>query len=134
MRALLIPAALVMMAAVPVDTGIRQAMEASAAGWNANDMDRFMAVYTDDAQFVTPGAVLRGKPAIIAHYRKSFSAGGNLRGKLSFEFLATRPIDATHQMLFARWTLTGETVETGMTTLLFEKRAGAWKIAADHSS
>lgn len=134
MRGLMIPAAMMLVAAAPAETGIRQAMEASAAGWNANDLDRFMAVYADDATFVTPKGLLRGKAVIAAHYARSFAPGGNARGRLTFAFLAFRPIDATHQLLVARWTLTGAKVETGMTTLLFERRAGMWRIVADHSS
>lgn len=57
------------------------------------------------------------------------------RGQLSFAPAELRGIDPTHALLVARWTLTGATsTETGMTTLLFERRGDAWKIVADHSS
>ncbi|SFP62965.1 YybH family protein [Sphingomonas rubra] len=109
-------------------------MAASAAGWNAGDLTAFMAVYADDALFVTAKGVVRGKAAIAARYAPSFAKSGNTRGRLSFEPLVERTIDATHRLLVARWTLTGAKVESGMTTLLFERRGGAWKIIADHSS
>ncbi len=144
MRNLMLPLALVTIAAaapgqVPArtaaETAIRQAMEASAAGWNAGDLPRFMDVYGDDAVFVTPKGLLRGKAAISAKYRPSFRGIGNARGALSFVFLEMRGIDPAHAVLFARWTLTGpSTTESGMTTLVFERRGGAWKIIADHSS
>ena len=119
----------------PASVAIREAMAASAAGWNAGDLARFAAVYADDALFVTPKGILRGKSAISARYAPSFSAGGNSRGRLSFAFLEMRGIDPTHAVLIARWTLTGATSsETGMTTLVFERRDGAWKIITDHSS
>ena len=122
-------------AQTPASVAIRHAMEASAAGWNAGDLARFVAIYVDDALFVTPKGVLRGKSAISARYAPSFSAGGNSRGRLSFAFLEMRGIDPTHAVLIARWTLTGATSsETGMTTLVFERRDGAWKIITDHSS
>ncbi len=126
-------------AAIPAETAIRQTMAASAAGWNAGDLARFMTVYADDAVFVTPKGLLRGKRAIADKYRPSFRPGtmgaGNSRGTLSFAFLEMRGIDPAHAMLIARWTLTGSsTVETGMTSLVFERRGGAWKIIADHSS
>lgn len=120
---------------VPASVAIRQAMEASAAGWNAGDLARFMAIYADDAVFVTPKGLLRGKTAIAAKYQPSFAGGGNSRGSLGFTFLEMRGIDPAHAMLFARWTLKGaNSSETGMTTLVFERRDGAWKIVADHSS
>ncbi len=141
MRALIVPFALMATAApaaptqVPAETAIRQMMAASAAGWNAGDLARFMAVYADDAVFVTPKGLLRGKAAIAAKYRPSFRGVDNARGALSFAFLEMRGIDPRHAMLFARWTLTGpSTTESGMTTLVFERRGTAWQIIADHSS
>ncbi len=148
MRALLVPIAMMMVAVpataapvapapaqVPAETAIRQAMEASATAWNAGDLARFMAVYADDAVFVTPKGLLRGKEAIATKYRPSFRGVGNARGALTFAFLEMRRIDPRHAMLFARWTLTGpSTTESGMTTLVFERRGTAWQIIADHSS
>lgn len=86
----------------PVSQAIRQAMEASAAGWNAGNLDRFMAIYADDAVFVTPKGLLRGKTAIAAKYRPSFGEQGNARGSLGFAFLELRGIDPAHAVLFAR--------------------------------
>ncbi len=139
MRNMMLPIAALTVAAAPGPTAaeiaIRQAMETSAAGWNASDLARFMDVYADDAVFVTPKGLLRGKLAIADKYRPSFRGAGNARGTLSFAFLEMRGIDPAHAMLFARWTLSGpSTTETGMTTLVFERRGNAWRIVADHSS
>ena len=117
---------------------IAAAMAASAAGWNAGSLDRFMGVYADDAVMVTSNGLLRGKPEIAARYRPSFAGGRNARGALSFRMLAYRTIGSLHQLLVARWTLTpadpAARPETGMTTLLFERRREGWKIISDHSS
>lgn len=117
---------------------VQAAMTASAAGWNAGDLDRFVAIYAKDAVFVTPKGLLRGKDEIAAHYRPSFAGGGNIRGTLTFQMLAFRTISNVHQLLFARWTLTprdpAAKVETGMTTLVFERQPAGWKIISDHSS
>ena len=87
---------------------------------------------------MTPKGLLRGKAEIADHYRPSFAAGGNKRGKLSFQMLAYRTISNVHQLLFAKWILTpdaaGAKAETGMTTLLFERRKAGWQIISDHSS
>ncbi|MBD8547423.1 YybH family protein [Sphingomonas sp. CFBP 8760] len=115
-------------------TTIAAAMAASAAGWNAGDLDRFMAVYADDAVYVTARGVVRGKAAIAARYAPGFTGGGNTRGKLSFAMLVKRPIDATHRVLIARWTLTGKETQSGYTTLVFARRDGHWRIVTDHSS
>jgi len=123
-----------MMAAAVAHGPLAGAMAASAAGWNAGRLDAFMAVYADDAVYVTGQGVVRGKAAIAARYAPSFRGGGNARGKLSFETIVDRPLGPDRRLLIARWTLTGKKVETGLTSLVFERRAGAWKIVADHSS
>lgn len=116
---------------------IAAAMADSAAGWNTGDLARFVAVYADDATYVTTKGLVTGKPAIADRYRPSFAKGGNTRGTLSFRMLGHRTISNVHQLLFARWTLTpadNGKVDQGMTTLLFERRKTGWKIIADHSS
>lgn len=117
---------------------IEETMAASAAGWNAGDLDRFMSVYAPDAIYAAGGKLTRGKPAIAALYQKSFATGGNTRGKLTFQPMAWRTISNVHHLLVARWTLTPAAgagkVETGLTTLLFERRKEGWRIISDHSS
>lgn len=110
------------------------AMAASAAGWNAGDLSAFMAVYADDAIYVTTKGVVRGKAAIAARYASTFREGGNSRGRLGFQTLATRELGPERRLMIARWTLTGAKVETGLTTLVFERRGTRWMIVADHSS
>lgn len=131
--------ALALVAAAPALTGaqgqVMAAMAASAAGWNAGSLDRFVAVYADDATFVTKDGVLRGKTAIADRYRASFANGGNTRGALSFEPVAFRTLGPAQQLLVARWKLTGGAKDDGgMTTLLWERRPAGWRIVADHSS
>lgn len=135
----MIAAAVMLVAAAPAASAqaeVMAAMEASGAGWNANDLDRFMAVYANDAIMVTSKGLLSGKAAIADKYRPSFAAGGNTRGKLRFEGLAYRTLSKVHALLFARWILTtadGKT-ESGYTTLTFERRPEGWRIISDHSS
>lgn len=125
-------------AAAAAQVGVAAAMADSAAGWNAGDLDRFVAVYASDATFVTEKGLVRGRPAIADRYRASFAGGANTRGELSFETLGSRIISRVHLLLWARWTLTptdtAAKVETGMTTLLFERRPEGWRIISDHSS
>ena len=116
---------------------ILAAMTDSAAGWNAGGLDRFMAVYADDAVYVTGKGLVHGKAAIADRYRKSFVGTGNARGRLTFVEPVFRAIDPRHELMWARWVLTpvgGANGETGMTTLLFERRAEGWRIISDHSS
>lgn len=131
----IVAAALLAAAPLTLRAAITAAMADSAAGWNAGNLDRFMAAYADDAVYVTTKGLVRGKAAIADRYRPSFSNGGNARGRLSFRMLGDRRIDAAHHILFAQWILTGGVETTsGMTTLVFERHGGNWRIVADHSS
>lgn len=124
-------------AAATPQAAIEAAMADSAAAWNAGDLARFMAVYAPDAVYVAGDEVARGREAISARYAKSFTIGGNRRGRLSFQPVAWRTLSAVHMLHVARWTLTptdGAKPRTGMTTLLFERRKEGWRIIADHSS
>ncbi|WP_347090970.1 YybH family protein [Sphingomonas parapaucimobilis] len=118
----------------PAEAAIRTAMLDSAQGWSMGDLDRFMAIYAPDAVFVGSKGLIQGKPAIADSYRKSFAGGANSRGQLRFDFLHLKRI-GDRRILFARWNLSGGAkAESGMTTLIFERRADGWKIISDHSS
>ncbi|KTT70880.1 YybH family protein [Sphingomonas endophytica] len=136
MLTLLVSAAAVAAAAPGPHVAISAAMQDSAAGWNAGDLKRFTAIYAPDALYVAGDEVARGKDAISARYAKSFANGGNTRGRLTFQPLAWRPLSAVHVLHVARWTLTptGGKPQTGLTSLLFERRKDGWKIISDHSS
>jgi uncharacterized protein (TIGR02246 family) len=117
---------------------VEQAVADSAAGWNAGDVDRFMAVYSaaPETSFVVKDGLLRGKPAMIARYRERYDfTDPAKRGTLSFTTLDFRSLGPSHALLIARYLLTypdGRTA-SGPTTLVFARERGAWHIIADHS-
>jgi len=118
---------------------VERAITDSAAGWNAGDMARFMAIYSDTPQtsFVVKDGLIRGKPAMIARYRERYDfADPTKRGTLTFTTLDFRQLDPTHALYIARYLLTypGGTTASGPTTLIFAKEHGGWRIIADHSS
>jgi uncharacterized protein (TIGR02246 family) len=132
-------AAFALAAAAPAsdEASVYAALEASAAGWNAGSLERFMQVYADDATYVTEsGGIVHGRAKIAANYAPSFTGGGNSRGRLSFQRLSYRQLSRDHAVLTARWTLTPPSgrVETGLTTVVFARQSGGWKIVADHSA
>lgn len=133
---MLVAAAAVIPSPTAPQREIAAAMDRSAAGWNAGALDRFVAIYADDAVYVGRDGLTSGKAAIAARYAKSFNVGGNERGRLSFQTLGWRHISATHELMYARWMLSRSdgSGEQGMTTLLFERRAQGWRIISDHSS
>jgi len=132
------PVAVIAITAPATDeAAVMAALWASAAGWNAGSLERFMSVYAEDATFVTEsGRIARGRAQIAANYAASFIGGTNSRGKLSFEKLNYRQLGPEHAVLTARWTLTPAKgkAETGLTTVVFARTASGWKIVSDHSA
>lgn len=126
-------------AASAEQVAVEAAMADSAAGWNAGDLARFMAIYseTPHTSFVTREGVLRGKAVMSERYRTRYDfANAAKRGVLTFETLDFRLLGETRALYIARYTLTyadGKT-QSGPTSLVFAKEAGSWKIIADHSS
>jgi uncharacterized protein (TIGR02246 family) len=146
-------AALALLLAVPAvaqtapdaRAAVEAGMKDSADGWNRGDVDRFLAIYSDDpgTSFTGSKAVERGKTNIRARYLVSYPEQvGGMRSAaptvLSFTFEDFRMIGADHALLIARWKLVTyadeKSEQTGMTSLLFRHEAGGWKIVADHSS
>jgi ketosteroid isomerase-like protein len=124
---------------------IMKAMEDSAEGWNRGDIDRFLAIYSDDpaTSFTGSDGIARGKKGIRARYLVSYPEqfGINRAARpmdLSFTFEDFRMIGTDHALLIARWKVVTHGEEkgqkTGMTSLLFRREPGGWKIVADHSS
>jgi ketosteroid isomerase-like protein len=122
-----------------VQQTIEGAMTESAAGWNAGDVERFMAIYsaTPQTSFVVKDGLIRGKPAMIARYRERYDFSDPAkRGKLTFKTLDFRQLDASHVLYIGRYLLTypdGKTA-SGPTTLIFARERDGWRIIADHSS
>src|SRR3569833_3517956 len=88
---------------------IEQAMARSAAGWNAGDVARFMAIYSagPETSFIVKDGIIRGKPAMIARYRQKYDfADPAKRGPLTFSTLDFRQLGPDHALYIARYLLT----------------------------
>lgn len=124
---------------------IEARMKDSAEGWNRGDVDRFLAIYSDDpaTSFTGSDGIARGKAGIRARYLVSYhdqfaGMASAVPTKLSFTFEDFRMLGADYALLIARWKLVKFSDEagakSGMTSLLFHREPGGWKIVADHSS
>ena len=140
------PAAEATTAAAPADAAaIKPALEAamadSVAGWNEGDVAKFMALYSDDPQasFIGSGGLQRGKAAMTETYRKAYDFDDIAkRGTLAIETLDVRPLGPDHALFIGRFTLTyadtSKEPATGLTSLVFAREDGGWKVISDHSS
>lgn len=132
-------------AAAPLhgDAAVRSAIEAvldaSAAGWNAGDLGRFMACYQDapTTSYVSGTRFAQGFPAIRGMYGERFAGGRAAMGELALEILDLRMLDARRAYVVGRFHLHRDAAAggdvSGLTTLLFDRTPAGWRIIADHS-
>ena len=123
-------------------------LQTQAAAWSRGDLETFCAVYTDDAAFVSPSGLTRGRDEVLARYRKRYSSP-ELMGTLTLEPIEVREAwgtevtalgDAmpsrTHGVsVVARWTIrkADGSEATGLTLLVLHRIGGAWRIVQDAS-
>jgi beta-aspartyl-peptidase (threonine type) len=131
----------------PSTTGEVQAeitgmLQASAASWNAGDLDGFLDDYWNSDELTFSGAtgVTRGWDDVRQRYLRSYWAPGVSRDSLRFEDTEVLPLGSDHALALGRYVLfrpgqDGETVSgTGYFSLVLLRTAEGWKIIHDHTS
>jgi len=116
--------------------GIVAALDRSAAGWNAGNLDQFMAVYLDSPRttYATHTKYLHGLAAIRAVYADRFVKGAP-RDSLKLVDISVDSIGATLASVMGFYELRhgDSTTARGPTSLLMQRVAGTWYIVHDHS-
>jgi ketosteroid isomerase-like protein len=138
-------------AATPTLQGVEAMLNASAASWNAGDLDGFVDDYSDDPTlaFVGASGVTRGIAEVRARYESGYWSSGAPLDSLRFEDLEVRPLGERHALALGRYVLhrpaegaenesgpAGETTitSTGWFSLVLGLEDGSWRILHDHSS
>jgi uncharacterized protein (TIGR02246 family) len=109
------------------------AIEAQRDAWNRGDLDAFCVVYADDATFLSPNGVTKGRAEVLARYKKRYP-DKKAMGTLSFEYVDLRS-DKTHASVAAKWKLTydDKPEASGHTLIVWEKRGDKWTLTQDAS-
>lgn len=124
-------------------------LDQQAAAWTRGDLDAFCSVYADDATFVSPSGITRGRAEILERYRRRYADRAAM-GTLQLEVLETRTARGTEISLLgdarpsrvhgaavvARWSLSFPDREpaTGSTLIVLRRAAdGTWLIVQDAS-
>lgn len=133
MLALTLTAALLAADAGTPATAIEARLLAQAEAWNKGDLIAFCAVYVDDAIFVSPKGVTRGRAQVLERYQKRYPTKDAM-GTLGFAFEDVR-VDGPAASVVAKWTLSypGKPAATGHTLLSMRLVRGHWMIVHDAS-
>ncbi len=109
-------------------------LDRQVQAWNRGDLEGFVSVYAEDAAFVSPTGLTRGRQAVLDRYRKRYPDKAAM-GRLSLEIVETRLADAHAASLVARWTLAypDKPTAAGLTLLVLHARGGTWLIVQDAS-
>jgi len=116
--------------------------------WNRGDIEAFTSVYADDAVFVSPTGMVRGRQAVLDRYKTRYP-GKAAMGTLRLDLDDIRPIwgmeitpgdDAVPGRIHGasaagRWTLSYPDKEaaSGRTALVFSRAGNRWTIVQDAS-
>ena len=118
---------------------VYDAIDAQVAAWNRGDLDGFCALYAEDALFVSPVGLTRGRAAVRERYGKKYGTDKSGMGTLAIEPVEARafPADATATSVSvaAKWTLEwpGRSTASGHTLIVFRKSDKGWEIVQDAS-
>jgi uncharacterized protein (TIGR02246 family) len=112
-------------------------LQTQVAAWNRGDLVAFCGVYADDAMFLSPSGITRGKQAVLDRYRKRYPDKAAM-GTLALEPIETRPAsprDPAAVSIAARWSLSypDKPVASGLTLLVLHKVGAHWQIVQDAS-
>jgi uncharacterized protein (TIGR02246 family) len=127
---------------------VTRLLETQAAAWNRGDLAEFCAVYDEDAVFLTPSGLARGRQAVLDRYKARYPSRDAM-GTLTLAPLELREAWGNEATLLgdavpsrvhgvsvvARWTLRSAdgSERTGLTLLVFLRRNGTWLIVQDAS-
>ncbi len=124
-----------------VAMAIESMLHASAAAWNAGNLDGFMDDYwrSPALTFSGSGGVTRGWDNVRARYLDSYFAPGAVRDELHFEGLEISPLGSDHALALGRYVLTPAgnpdgTPSSGFFSLVLRWVSGEWRIIHDHTS
>jgi uncharacterized protein (TIGR02246 family) len=114
---------------------IKILLDTQAAAWSRGDLDAFCSIYADDATFVSPSGMTRGRQAVLDRYRAKYKDRAGM-GTLRLEIQETRALAAGGAAsVVARWTLSwpDKPDATGSTLLVLVRSGASWRIAQDAS-
>lgn len=131
-----------------VAEGVKKAIAAQVEAWNRGDLPAFVGLYAEDATFVSPSGVARGRDQVLERYLKKYP-DRTAMGTLLLEIAEVRLAEGDEVSLFGdtvpsrvhgvsvvgRWTLSwpDRPAASGQTLLVLRPRSETWEIVQDAS-
>jgi uncharacterized protein (TIGR02246 family) len=119
-----------------------------ALAWSRGDLDKFCSVYAEDAVFVSPSGLSRGRRAVLERYQARYPDAAAM-GTLTLDPVEVREATGPEVTVFgdarpgrvhavsvvARWKLVKRdgSEASGLTLLVLHRRDGVWLIVQDAS-
>jgi ketosteroid isomerase-like protein len=112
-------------------------LQAQVVAWIRGDLTAFCEVYGDDATFLSPSGLTRGRQAVLDRYRKRYPDRAAM-GTLALDPIESRPTssrDASIVSIAAHWSLSypDKPVASGLTLLVMHRIGARWQIVQDAS-
>jgi uncharacterized protein (TIGR02246 family) len=122
-----------LLTASPEEAAVLEVLDAQTAAWNRGDLVAFCAPYAEDATFVSPSGVTRGRAQVLERYRKRYP-DRKAMGTLRLEPSEVR-LQGAALSLVARWSLAypDRPTASGQTLLVLHHTAAGWRIVQDAS-
>jgi len=115
---------------------IKAILDNQISAWNKGDLDAFMVGYlhSDSLVFIGKSGPTYGYNNTLLNYKKNYPDTSRM-GKLRFDIVSMKPLNANHYFVIGKWYLTRSVGNlNGVFTLVLSKTKEGWKIIADHSS
>ncbi|MBC2778751.1 nuclear transport factor 2 family protein [Parasphingopyxis marina] len=108
------------------------------AGWNRGDIEAALSAYRDssDMTWVNSSGVSRGFDDFAAEMRTAYADAPETMGSYTAEILDGRALTQDSVLIVARWdiSLGEERLYGGISTMLWRRIDGEWKIVLEHAS
>lgn len=130
---------------------VRTMIKTQVEAWNRGDVEAFTSGYAEDAAFLSPSGLTRGRDEVLARYRKRYP-DRKAMGRLSLEPIEMRPAAGTELTelggarpsrvhgvsVAARWEISypdepGKEPASGLTLIVFRRTLSGWEIVQDAS-
>jgi ketosteroid isomerase-like protein len=126
-------------------------IQTQVEAWNRGDLEAFTSGYAEDAAFLSPSGLTRGRGEVLSRYRKRYP-DRKAMGRLSLEPIEMRPAAGTEftelggarpsrvhgVSVAARWEIAypdepGKAPASGLTLIVFRRTLTGWEIVQDAS-